>query len=54
MAASRSTASPSGEFGGSDFNTHYMELRGDDIDDEITGATRRRQARLRRNSASRR
>src|SRR6185295_1446583 len=29
----------SGDFGGSDFNTHYMELRGDNIDDEITGAT---------------
>ena len=29
----------SGDFGGSDFNTHYMELRGDDIKDEITGAT---------------
>jgi TonB-dependent receptor len=28
-----------GEFGGADFNTHYMELRGDDIDDEITGGT---------------
>jgi iron complex outermembrane recepter protein len=28
-----------GEFGGSDFNTHYMELRGDNIEDEITGAT---------------
>ncbi len=28
-----------GEFSGSDFNTHYMELRGDNIDDEITGAT---------------
>ena len=29
----------SGEFSGSDFNTHYMELRGDNIEDEITGAT---------------
>jgi iron complex outermembrane receptor protein len=29
----------SGDFTGSDFNTHYMELRGDNIDDEITGAT---------------
>jgi TonB-dependent receptor len=29
----------SGDFGGSDFNTHYMELRGDDIEDEVTGAT---------------
>lgn len=29
----------SGDFDGSDFNTHYMELRGDNIDDEITGAT---------------
>ncbi|HTU64350.1 MAG TPA: TonB-dependent receptor [Steroidobacteraceae bacterium] len=28
-----------GDFGGSDFNTHYMELRGDNVDDEITGAT---------------
>jgi iron complex outermembrane recepter protein len=28
-----------GEFGASDFNTHYMELRGDNIDDKITGAT---------------
>ena len=28
-----------GEFDGSDFNTHYMELRGDNIEDEITGAT---------------
>ena len=28
-----------GEFGASDFNTHYMELRGDDIEDEITGFT---------------
>ncbi len=28
-----------GEFGGSDFNTHYMELRGDNIEDEVTGAT---------------
>lgn len=26
-----------GQFGGSDFNTHYMELRGDNIVDEITG-----------------
>ena len=29
----------SGDFDGSDFNTHYMELRGDDIEDEITGGT---------------
>ena len=29
----------SGEFAGSDFNTHYMELRGDDIEDTVTGAT---------------
>jgi iron complex outermembrane recepter protein len=29
----------SGQFDGSDFNTHYMELRGDDIEDKITGAT---------------
>ncbi len=28
-----------GEFDGSDFNTHYMELRGDNIKDEITGGT---------------
>ena len=27
------------EFGAADFNTHYMELRGDNIEDEITGAT---------------
>ena len=27
------------EFGGSDFNTHYMELRGDNVDDKITGAS---------------
>jgi hypothetical protein len=26
-----------GQFDASDFNTHYMELRGDDIKDEITG-----------------
>jgi len=29
----------SGDFTGADFNTHYMELRGDNIDDEITGAS---------------
>ena len=28
-----------GEFGESDFNTHYMELRGDNVEDEITGGT---------------
>jgi iron complex outermembrane receptor protein len=28
-----------GDFGGTDFNTHYMELRGDDIEDEVTGGT---------------
>jgi TonB-dependent receptor len=28
-----------GEFDASDFNTHYMELRGDNIKDEITGGT---------------
>lgn len=28
-----------GQFGGSDFNTHYMELRGDNIKDEIKGGT---------------
>ena len=44
----------SGEFGGSDFNTHYMELRGDNIEDEITGAHDRRQTRLSTKSASRR
>ena len=27
------------EFVASDFNTHYMELRGDNIDDEVTGAS---------------
>lgn len=27
------------QFTGSDFNTHYMELRGDNIDDEINGGT---------------
>jgi iron complex outermembrane receptor protein len=28
-----------GDFTATDFNTHYMELRGDNIDDEITGAS---------------
>lgn len=28
-----------GQFGASDFNTHYMELGGDNIRDEITGGT---------------
>ncbi|HEY0940297.1 MAG TPA: TonB-dependent receptor [Steroidobacter sp.] len=28
-----------GEFNASDFNTHYMELRGDDIEDEINGVS---------------
>ncbi|WMJ70826.1 TonB-dependent receptor [Stenotrophomonas sp. 24(2023)] len=28
-----------GQFSDKDFNTHYMELRGDNINDEITGAT---------------
>lgn len=28
-----------GQFGGADFNTHYMELRGDNIVDEISGGT---------------
>jgi iron complex outermembrane receptor protein len=28
-----------GDFGASDFNTHYFELRGDDIVDEINGIT---------------
>jgi iron complex outermembrane receptor protein len=27
------------QFNASDFNTHYMELRGDDIEDEITGTS---------------
>src|SRR4029077_12868559 len=27
------------EFGAADFNTHYMELGGDNIEDEVTGAT---------------
>jgi len=27
------------QFGNSDFNTHYMELRGDNIEDEINGAS---------------
>ena len=35
---------PTDEFSGSDFNTHYMELRGDNIDDKITGGIGRRQA----------
>nr|WP_251044110.1 MULTISPECIES: TonB-dependent receptor [unclassified Lysobacter] len=26
-----------GQFGASDFNTHYLELRGDNISDEVTG-----------------
>ena len=32
-----STGLANGQFGASDFNTHYMELRGDNIKDEITG-----------------
>ncbi len=28
-----------GDFGAADFNTHYMELRGDNIDDKINGAS---------------
>lgn len=28
-----------GQFGANDFNTHYMSLGGDNIDDKITGAT---------------
>ncbi|RJX71170.1 TonB-dependent receptor [Tsuneonella suprasediminis] len=28
-----------GEFGPSDFNTHYFELSGDNIDDKVTGAS---------------
>jgi len=27
------------QFGGADFNTHYMELRGDNIEDEVNGAS---------------
>jgi len=34
-----STGLANGEFGDRDFNTHYMELRGDNIKDEITGGT---------------
>ncbi len=33
------TGLANGEFGAQDFNTHYMELGGDNIDDKITGAT---------------
>lgn len=33
------TGLANGEFTESDFDTHYMELRGDNIDDEITGGT---------------
>ena len=33
------TGLDNGEFTGSDFNTHYMELRGDNIEDTITGGT---------------
>jgi iron complex outermembrane recepter protein len=33
------TGLANGEFTESDFNTHYMELRGDNIRDEITGGT---------------
>ncbi len=33
------TGLANGEFGGSDFNTHYMELRGDNIVDKITGGS---------------
>ncbi len=29
----------SGQFGASDFNTHYMSLSGDNVDDKITGAS---------------
>ena len=43
-----------GEFGASDFNTHYMELRGDNIEDEITGATLGGQTRHSTSPASRR
>jgi len=31
------TGLANGQFGNSDFNTHYMELRGDNIEDKITG-----------------
>ncbi|MHC9084170.1 TonB-dependent receptor [Luteimonas sp. RIT-PG2_3] len=31
------TGLANGQFTGADFNTHYMELRGDNIEDEITG-----------------
>jgi TonB-dependent receptor len=34
-----STGLANGQFNDSDFNTHYMELRGDNIKDEITGGT---------------
>ncbi|MEP6908114.1 MAG: TonB-dependent receptor plug domain-containing protein, partial [Pseudoxanthomonas sp.] len=33
------TGLANGEFGDSDFNTHYMELRGDNIVDKVTGGT---------------
>ncbi|WP_223203009.1 TonB-dependent receptor [Stenotrophomonas sp. 169] len=34
-----STGLANGQFNDRDFNTHYMELRGDNIKDEITGGT---------------
>lgn len=34
-----STGLANGEFTDSDFSTHYLELRGDNIEDEITGGT---------------
>ncbi len=33
------TGLPAGEFGASDFNTHYNELAGDNIEDKINGGT---------------
>ncbi|MFO1337185.1 MAG: TonB-dependent receptor [Burkholderiaceae bacterium] len=33
------TGLASGQFGASDFNTHYMSLAGDNVDDKITGAS---------------
>ncbi len=37
-AAAMATGLASGQFGDSDFNTHYFSLAGDNIDDKITGA----------------
>jgi len=33
------TGLPAGQFTDADFNTHYMELSGDNVDDKITGGT---------------